>query len=83
MRRTDSCYRVKIRHGAIYRFEMRRVCFIYLDGIVYDIAKSIFQLQEERVLIARVAHWQAETFCLNSFIIYNGVLSVAPCRKNG
>ena len=44
VRRTDSCYRVEIRHGAIYRFKMRRVCLIYLDGIVHDVAKSIFQL---------------------------------------
>lgn len=83
MRRTDSCYRVKIRHGAIYRFEVRRVSLTYLDGVVHNMAKGIFQLEEECVLVACITHRQAKTCCLNSSIKYNGVLSVSPCRKNG
>ena len=83
MRRTDSCYRVKIRHGAIYRFEVRRVSLTYLDGVVHNMAKGIFQLEQDCVLVACITHRQAKTCCLNPSIKDNGVLSVSPCRKNG
>ena len=83
MRRANGHYRVEIRHGTIHRFEVWGVRFAYPDSIANSASKSVFQQNEQCVLVARIAHGEAEARCFYSFIIYNGVLSVASGRKNG